>query len=89
MYRRNNMEEVVLEETKVWECASDACKGWIRDNFTSNDEHKCPLCGSEMIAGTKCFKPLIIQDTIKLTKAQVHGTCAFLLAGCLPLFLYV
>jgi rRNA maturation endonuclease Nob1 len=52
MYRRNNMEEVIPEETKVWECISDDCKGWIRDNFTSNDEHICPLCGSEMKAGS-------------------------------------
>ena len=58
MYRRNNMEEVVLEETKVWECASDTCKGWIRDNFTSNDEHKCPLCGSKMNAGTRMLQAI-------------------------------
>lgn len=57
MYRRN-MEEVILEETKVWECTSDSCNGWIRDNFTSNDEHKCPLCGSKMIVGIKMLQAI-------------------------------
>ena len=52
------MEEVVLEETKVWECVSDSCNGWIRDNFTSSDEHKCPLCGSEMMVGTKMLQAI-------------------------------
>ena len=65
MYRRNNTEEIILEETKVWECTSEDCKGWIRDNFTSNDEHKCPLCGSEMNSELECFKQLTIQETIK------------------------
>jgi rRNA maturation endonuclease Nob1 len=58
MYRRNNMEEIVLEEIKVWECVSEDCKGWIRDNFTSNDEHMCPLCGSEMQTGTRMLQAI-------------------------------
>ena len=58
MYRRNNTEEVIPEETKVWECTSSECKGWIRDNFTSNDEHKCPLCGSEMTPGTRMLQAI-------------------------------
>nr|WP_182480679.1 cold-shock protein [Peribacillus asahii] len=58
LYRRNNAEEVVPEETKVWECVADDCKGWIRDNFTSSDDQKCPLCGSEMKAGTRMLQAI-------------------------------
>ena len=58
MYRRNNTEEIIPEETKVWECTSEDCKGWIRDNFTSNDEHVCPLCSSEMKPGTRMLQAI-------------------------------
>ncbi|MFJ7638012.1 cold-shock protein [Peribacillus sp. NPDC097264] len=58
MYRRNNTEEIIPEETKVWECTSEDCKGWIRDNFTSNDEHLCPLCGSKMKQGTRMLQAI-------------------------------
>ena len=58
MYRRKNMEEVVLEEIKVWECVSESCNGWIRDNFTNSDEHTCPLCGSGMKAGTRMLQAI-------------------------------
>ncbi|MFD0049555.1 cold-shock protein [Actinomycetes bacterium NPDC127524] len=58
MYKRNNVEEVPPEETKVWECTSEDCKGWIRDNFTSSDKPSCPLCGSEMKEGTKMLQAI-------------------------------
>lgn len=60
MYKRNNAEEIIPEETKVWECTSDECKGWIRDNFTSNasEQPVCPLCGSEMVLTTKMLQAI-------------------------------
>lgn len=58
MYKRNNTEEVIPEETKVWDCTSEDCKGWIRDNFTSSEVPSCPLCGSEMVLGTKMLQAI-------------------------------
>jgi hypothetical protein len=58
MYKRNNMEEVEPEETKVWECTSDTCKGWIRANFTYDQQPECPLCKSEMKASTKMLQAI-------------------------------
>ncbi|CAH0347154.1 MULTISPECIES: cold-inducible protein YdjO-related protein [unclassified Bacillus (in: firmicutes)] len=58
MYRRNNEEEIPPEETKVWECTSETCNGWIRDNFTFSDEPSCPLCKSEMKEATKMLQAI-------------------------------
>jgi hypothetical protein len=52
-FGRRNDEEIKLEETKVWECTSDTCKVWIRDNFKSSEIPLCPVCKSEMSQGTK------------------------------------
>ena len=53
MYNRKNVEPAVIEETKVWECTSDSCNCWVRDNFKSGDQPTCPLCKSEMQQATK------------------------------------
>jgi hypothetical protein len=58
LYRRNNEEEIIPEETKVWECTSDTCNGWVRDNFTFSDEPSCPLCNSEMKPATKMLQAI-------------------------------
>ncbi|KEZ50383.1 MULTISPECIES: cold-inducible protein YdjO-related protein [Metabacillus] len=54
MYRKKP-EEIITEETKVWICTSDSCKGWVRDNFKSSESEipVCPLCKSEMKSSTK------------------------------------
>lgn len=54
-YRRN-VEEIVTEETKVWECTSDDCNCWVRDNFKSTEEPVCPICSSEMAQATKSLQ---------------------------------
>ncbi|WP_409301087.1 cold-shock protein [Peribacillus sp. SCS-155] len=59
MYKRNNNgEEVQPEETKVWECTSDKCNGWIRANFTYEEKPECPLCKSEMVASVKMLQAI-------------------------------
>ncbi|MGE8077694.1 cold-shock protein [Peribacillus loiseleuriae] len=58
MYRRNNTEEVEPEETKIWDCVSPTCKGWVRANFTMSEQPSCPLCGSEMVATTKMLQAI-------------------------------
>lgn len=53
MYNRKPAEEIVLEETKVWNCTSEDCKCWVRDNFKSSEKPLCPICKSEMAPGVK------------------------------------
>jgi len=54
-FGRRNEEEIVKEDIKIWECSSDDCNCWVRDNFKSSEEEvpTCPICKSEMIATTK------------------------------------
>jgi hypothetical protein len=56
MYGRKNDEEIKTEETKIWECTSNDCKCWLRDNFKSSEEPTCPICKSEMQASTKILQ---------------------------------
>ncbi|WP_455663133.1 cold-shock protein [Pradoshia sp.] len=58
MYNRKNVEEVIPEETKVWECTSDDCNAWVRDNFKSTETPSCPLCSSDMAEGTKMLQAI-------------------------------
>ena len=58
MYNRKNVEEVIPEETKVWECTSDDCNAWVRDNFKSTETPSCPLCSSDMTEGTKILQAI-------------------------------
>ncbi|MDE3839212.1 cold-shock protein [Bacillus methanolicus] len=55
-FGRRTEEEIVTEETKIWECTSDECKGWMRDNFKSSEKPLCPLCKSEMKETTKLLQ---------------------------------
>ncbi|MDP4083605.1 MAG: cold-shock protein [Bacillota bacterium] len=52
-FGRRIEEEVILEETKVWECTSGSCKCWVRDNFKSSETPLCPICKSEMRPTTR------------------------------------
>ncbi|SDG92686.1 Cold-inducible protein YdjO [Alteribacillus persepolensis] len=35
-------------ETNVWSCTNEGCSGWMRENFTFDNEPRCPLCDSDM-----------------------------------------
>lgn len=39
-------KEEVLIDTEVYSCVDEACNGWMRKDFASEDL-KCPLCGNE------------------------------------------
>lgn len=52
-FGRKNMEEIKVEEVKIWECASESCNCWVRDNFKSSQVPLCPICKSEMKETTK------------------------------------
>lgn len=46
--RKRFFEELPQELTAVWICSNEACKGWMRDNFTFSEEPLCVLCQSPM-----------------------------------------
>ncbi|MBM7619493.1 cold-shock protein [Bacillus haimaensis] len=52
-FGRREVEEIVTDETKIWVCESEDCKGWMRDNFKSSETPSCPLCKSGMKESTK------------------------------------
>lgn len=52
-FGRKPVEEIVTEETKIWDCSSDDCKIWVRDNFKNSEIPTCPVCGSSMVESTK------------------------------------
>ncbi|MBD1381297.1 cold-shock protein [Metabacillus arenae] len=55
-FGRKPEEEIVTEETKVWECSADDCNCWVRDNFKSSETPLCPICKSEMTSTTKVLQ---------------------------------
>ncbi len=55
-FGRKLPEEIVTAETKVWECTSDDCNCWVRDNFKSSETPSCPICNSSMEQTTKVLE---------------------------------
>lgn len=53
MFHRRVVEEVIPVETTVWNCCSDKCIAWVRDNFKSAEVPTCPICKSTMAKGMK------------------------------------
>lgn len=45
--KQQDVDEVIIEDTTVYACTADDCKGWMRMQFSSEDT-SCPLCGSNM-----------------------------------------
>lgn len=55
-FGRRNVEEIITVETKVWECDSQECNCWVRDNFKSTDTPQCPICSTDMSLTTKLLQ---------------------------------
>ncbi|AKO93295.1 MULTISPECIES: cold-shock protein [Priestia] len=56
MYNKKEVPEIVTAETKVWNCVSEDCNCWVRDNFKSSETPTCPLCESEMKSGVEILQ---------------------------------
>lgn len=56
--RKKSLEDLVQENTKVWVCNKEDCKGWIRDNFSFEHVPTCHHCLSPMISSVKML-PII------------------------------
>ncbi|HAQ06854.1 MAG TPA: cold-shock protein [Bacillus bacterium] len=55
-FGRKPPEEIITAETKIWECTSEDCKCWVRDNFKSSSVPACPICKSDMEQTTKVLE---------------------------------
>ncbi|WP_195574680.1 cold-shock protein [Paenibacillus sp. 1001270B_150601_E10] len=56
--RKRPMDEIAEEMTAIWSCTSDSCNGWMRDNFSFDNNPTCPHCQSPMVKGEKMLPVL-------------------------------
>lgn len=68
MFSRQIPETVVEEQTPIWSCTDENCKGWMRENFVFEEKPSCPLCGSGMTQDTKMLPALV--NTTRSTAFQ-------------------
>ncbi len=66
MYNHKKHQEPVPEQmTKVWECATDGCNSWMRDNFAFDHEPNCMVCSAVMKSGERMLPVLDNPNSIK------------------------
>ncbi|TVY11131.1 cold-shock protein [Paenibacillus cremeus] len=72
-YRKKSMEDLPQEQTKIWSCSKEACKGWMRDNFAFEYTPTCPICHSTMESTLRVL-PIIDNSNgnLKLLKKGVE-----------------
>ncbi|RFU65353.1 cold-inducible protein YdjO-related protein [Peribacillus glennii] len=49
-FGKKNSEEpvVIMEDTIVYACEAPNCKGWMRKEFSA-DNQTCPMCGGHLL----------------------------------------
>lgn len=57
--RKPTIEELPEAMTAIWTCIGESCNGWMRANFSFEDEPTCPYCHSEMVSGMKSLPILV------------------------------
>lgn len=62
-YYNNRREPVEEIETKVWSCTAEDCAGWMRVDYSFDQNPVCPLCNSEMHEETKIL-PIITKQIL-------------------------
>ncbi|MDQ1909339.1 cold-shock protein [Paenibacillus sp. GD4] len=74
-FRNKHIEELPKEDTAVWSCTKEDCKGWMRDNFAFAREPICGICASPMTSEMKML-PLLINSNndLKAIKRGVEIT---------------
>jgi hypothetical protein len=58
-FRKKWEEKTPEEDTPVWSCTKDGCKGWMRDTLTFEAVPLCPLCSSPMVSETRMLPTLV------------------------------
>jgi hypothetical protein len=72
-HRKQSMEDTPQEQTKIWSCSQDSCKGWMRDKFAFEYTPACPICHSVMVSSSKLL-PILDNSNgnLKLLKKGVQ-----------------
>ncbi|MNP43343.1 hypothetical protein D3C76_1371580 [compost metagenome] len=73
MYNRKKpLEEIPQADAAIWECTSETCKGWMRDNFAFDSVPTCPICASEMVSTTRMLP--LLENSNSNMKTMSKGT---------------
>ncbi|MBN9652990.1 cold-shock protein [Halobacillus litoralis] len=67
-FGKKNQAEIKEEDTKIWVCTSEDCNCWMRDNFRTNNNKKCPMCGSDMEEENKVLQ--VVENNSLYYKAE-------------------
>ncbi|WP_404978317.1 cold-inducible protein YdjO-related protein [Bacillus thuringiensis] len=51
-------KESKFVEIAVWECQEENCRGWMRKNFSLEEEPQCPLCKGDMESSERLLQKL-------------------------------
>jgi hypothetical protein len=72
-FRKRSMEEFPQEQTKIWSCSQEDCKGWMRDNFAFEYAPTCHICQSSMVSSLQML-PIVGNSNVglKLLKKGVQ-----------------
>jgi hypothetical protein len=70
-FRRKSLEDLPQENTKIWACEDEDCKGWIRDNFAFENVPTCHQCLSPMISSMKMLP--LISNSNRDIKSLIKG----------------
>jgi hypothetical protein len=72
-FRKQSMEDIPQEQTKIWSCSKEGCKGWMRDNFAFEYTPTCHICHSPMESSLKMISILANSNgDLKLLKKGVQ-----------------
>lgn len=52
-FSRKESSDLKEVETPIWKCTEASCPGWMRVEFSFEEQPNCPLCGAEMLQDTK------------------------------------
>lgn len=58
-FRKKSLEDLPEEDTAIWSCSKEGCKGWTRDNFAFEFVPICGICQSPMESSMKML-PLVV-----------------------------
>jgi hypothetical protein len=58
MRGKQQVEEIPLFETSVWNCINETCNGWMRQGYSFFEQPVCPFCQSGMTEETRMLPQL-------------------------------
>ncbi len=73
-FRKKIEEDLPKENTPIWSCTREGCKGWMRDNFAFETQPVCRLCLSPMVSGMRVL-PLLVNsfDELEAMKKRIKA----------------